>query len=221
VAFADSVPPAGSIATWTVNATLVDETIYYWRIRAFDGYEYGAWSNGAPFWVNSVNNAPTAFNLIAPADNAILSPNQVFRWGKSTDSDRFDSVKYNLYYSMDSTFATKDSIAGILDTQYTFTASIALGRYFWKVVAHDLFGGQTSSPVYHFTTGVAGDANSDGNVNVGDPVFLIKYIFQAGPAPLSGKTADPNNDCFINVGDIVYLINYIFKSGPAPVMGCA
>jgi hypothetical protein len=65
-----------------------------------------------------------------------------------------------------------------------------------------------------------GDANLDGDVNVGDVVFLINYIFKGGPAPPIPNWADANGDCEINVGDAVSLINYIFKSGEAPKPGC-
>lgn len=65
-----------------------------------------------------------------------------------------------------------------------------------------------------------GDANIDNRVNIGDPVFLIDYIFKSGPAPCIMNWGDTNADCTIDVGDAVYLINYIFKMGPAPLLGC-
>ena len=65
-----------------------------------------------------------------------------------------------------------------------------------------------------------GDANLDGQVNVGDAVFLISYIFSGGPPPEYANFADVNADCAVNVGDAVYLINYVFKGGPAPLSGC-
>lgn len=65
-----------------------------------------------------------------------------------------------------------------------------------------------------------GDANFSGDVNVGDAVTLINYIFNGGPAPTIPNWADVNADCAINVGDVVYLIAYIFRSGPEPVLGC-
>ena len=65
-----------------------------------------------------------------------------------------------------------------------------------------------------------GDANGDGQVNVGDAVYLIGYIFKQGPAPDPECLGDANGDAGINVGDVVYLIAYIFKSGPAPVEDC-
>lgn len=58
-----------------------------------------------------------------------------------------------------------------------------------------------------------GDSNGDGNINVGDAVHLIAYVFKGGPAPEPLTTGDANCDGAINVGDAVYLINFIFKGG--------
>ena len=65
-----------------------------------------------------------------------------------------------------------------------------------------------------------GDANNDTHVNVGDAVYMINYVFKAGPAPACKDQGDANHDCHLNVGDAVYLINYVFKAGPAPACGC-
>lgn len=63
---------------------------------------------------------------------------------------------------------------------------------------------------------VCGDANGDGQANVGDAVFVINYVFKGGPAPQPVQAGDANCDVGTDVGDAVYLINYVFKSGPAP-----
>jgi hypothetical protein len=63
-----------------------------------------------------------------------------------------------------------------------------------------------------------GDANNDGQVNVGDAVYLINFVFKGGPAPkpYAKCSGDANKDCQANVGDAVYVINFVFKGGPAP-----
>ncbi len=60
---------------------------------------------------------------------------------------------------------------------------------------------------------ICGDANTDGLVNVGDPVFLINYIFKGGLPPQALECTDVNADGQTNVGDVVYMINFIFKGG--------
>ncbi len=61
-----------------------------------------------------------------------------------------------------------------------------------------------------------GDANGDNQLNVGDAVFLINYIFKGGPAPNPVEAGDANCDGQVNVGDAVYLIAYVFSGGSEP-----
>jgi len=63
---------------------------------------------------------------------------------------------------------------------------------------------------------ICGDANGDGDVNVGDAVFIITYVFKGGSAPDPVEAGDANCDHDTNVGDAVYLIAFVFKGGPEP-----
>jgi hypothetical protein len=67
---------------------------------------------------------------------------------------------------------------------------------------------------------ICGDANSDWQVDVGDVVFIVSYVFKGGQAPSPACVADANGDGDINVGDAVHLVGYIFKGGAAPAPGC-
>lgn len=65
-----------------------------------------------------------------------------------------------------------------------------------------------------------GDANGDWQVNVGDAVSIVAYIFRGGPSPAEPRwRANGNGDGAINVGDAVYVVNYIFRGGPRPKIG--
>lgn len=66
---------------------------------------------------------------------------------------------------------------------------------------------------------VCGDANNDELTNVGDPVFLIQYIFKGGEYPAYPECSDVNSDGSVDVGDVVYLINWIFRDGADPNCG--
>jgi len=63
---------------------------------------------------------------------------------------------------------------------------------------------------------IAGDANADSVVDLGDVVYEINYLYRNGPPPVFWECGDPNADCIINLGDVVYLINYLFRNGEAP-----
>jgi len=63
---------------------------------------------------------------------------------------------------------------------------------------------------------VCGDANGDGIVEIGDVVYLIRYVYKGGPPPLHWGAGDVNNNGIIDLEDVVYLINYLFKNGPEP-----
>jgi hypothetical protein len=65
-----------------------------------------------------------------------------------------------------------------------------------------------------------GDANNDEQLNVGDAVFLINYVFKGGPGPDPVCEGDANGDDSVNIGDAMYMINYVFKGGPGPVDPC-
>jgi hypothetical protein len=63
------------------------------------------------------------------------------------------------------------------------------------------------------------DANGDNNVDPSDIFYLIKYLFDHGPAPSGGAgmlSGDANNDGVVDPADIFYLVNYLFLGGPAP-----
>jgi hypothetical protein len=61
-----------------------------------------------------------------------------------------------------------------------------------------------------------GDANYDGEIGVGDAVYLINYIFLSGDAPDPYLLGDVNCDGAIKLVDVIYIINYIFRDGLSP-----
>jgi hypothetical protein len=64
-----------------------------------------------------------------------------------------------------------------------------------------------------------GDVNEDWLVNSSDIVYLINYLFVAGPLPVpTFEAGDINCDGEITSADTAYLINYLFIGGPPP--GC-
>jgi hypothetical protein len=63
---------------------------------------------------------------------------------------------------------------------------------------------------------VCGDADFSMEVDIDDVVYLIAYIFSAGPAPVPLQAGDPNCSGEVDIDDVVYLVMYIFSGGNAP-----
>ncbi len=61
-----------------------------------------------------------------------------------------------------------------------------------------------------------GDANADFDYNIGDPVFLLAWLFRNGAQPPCLKAADENDDGALNLADVVYALWNIFLGGPNP-----
>ncbi len=61
-----------------------------------------------------------------------------------------------------------------------------------------------------------GDANGDGNVNIGDGIWIISELFLSGPASTCPISRDANDDGNTDAADAVYIFTYRFLDGPMP-----
>ncbi len=75
---------------------------------------------------------------------------------------------------------------------------------------------------------VRGDANSDGNVNISDPIFILNFLFgsedRPGPRPECMDAADADDQLNVNMNDPNFLLRFLFQGGPPPpppFPGCA
>jgi len=66
-------------------------------------------------------------------------------------------------------------------------------------------------------TGICGDADGNGLVNILDITYLISYLYKDGPSPEPLEITDADGNGLVNILDITYLISFLYKSGPAPV----
>jgi len=69
---------------------------------------------------------------------------------------------------------------------------------------------------YSYTAFKCGDANTTGNVNLADIVYLVSYLFKSGFPPIPMQSGDANADGKVDLADVVYLVSYLFKHGPQP-----
>ena len=76
VAFAEGVPATvGDLtATWTVDVTLTEDTVYSWRVLPVDehGLE-GNWTDLETFFADATNELPQGVSWVAPADGSTMA----------------------------------------------------------------------------------------------------------------------------------------------------
>ncbi len=109
--------------------------------------------------------------------------------------------------------------------EFTYSVQIPLiqGSFYWKGRHKDPVKGNASDWSYPYRfyilldpqAVIPGDSNGDSLLNMGDLVYLVKYLFAGGPFPTPLQTGDLNCDEKISTSDLIYLINYLFKSGPS------
>jgi len=95
------------------------------------------------------------------------------------------------------------------------------GAYLLAAIAVDVVGhiGEGISWIKRQCTStyLEGDANSSGEVDIDDIIYIVAYIFAGGPVPVPELLAgDANCSDSIDIDDIVYLVAYIFGGGPEP-----
>ena len=61
------------------------------------------------------------------------------------------------------------------------------------------------------------DCNSDGGVSIADPIFLLTYLFIAGPDSPCFAACDFGDDGALDISDAISSLSYQFVSGPAPL----
>ena len=60
-----------------------------------------------------------------------------------------------------------------------------------------------------------GDANGDGNVDIGDAITLFGYLFNGMSIP-SLDAADANDDGVVTIADPITILNYLHGQGSLP-----
>ncbi|MBI5266609.1 MAG: M6 family metalloprotease domain-containing protein [candidate division Zixibacteria bacterium] len=219
-----AVPATPSQTGWNVVPALPDNLRFWWRARAFDGYEYSGWSGARSFWVGG-SNAPTAPVLIDPPDSSglpLFDFKPTLRWTASTDPDMYDTIHYKLELSQSEGFTPAVQIEPIPTTQYTLTDSLAWGtHYWWRVRAIDRNGLFTLCPnPKNFWTWQLGDIDHSHGADIADLSTLIDHLFISFTPIAPLKVADVDGDCRVDISDLSALIDYLFISFTPLRVGC-
>jgi len=136
---------------------LLENSWYMWQVQAADAELTSPFSAVSGFWVNAVEEAPTAALLVSPATATRADQDTVFSWQAATDADPFSSVSYRLEIAQNGDFT-----APVIRVQQSGLSSAALSTlpgyddlqsgttYDWRVVAIDNSGLTTVSAVRSF-----------------------------------------------------------------------
>ena len=125
-------------SSYTLIEAIPDDKTYYWRAKAIDVDGGVTYSNESRIlYVNTSNASPVNFSLTSPKNETVLKK-PTFVWSASQDPDPPWTVKYTIYYSTYSDFASYQTITNLSTTTYTFISNLTENTtYYWKVAASD------------------------------------------------------------------------------------
>lgn len=163
--------------SYTIPYTLADQQTYYWQVEAVDGYDGTVVSSDGTFTSiaftveNYINDAPTVPSPSLPQNSAVNTGNMVrLLWNISTDRDG-DAVTYDVYADQNADPVTK--VASGLTVNYYDDHFDGANKYYWKVIAKDGKGGETTSAVFSFSTWSAAPSFSMEMVDVEGGTFTM------------------------------------------------
>lgn len=115
-----------TISNYSAN-NLLPNTQYYWRVRASDGTNWGAYSTEWSFTTNTLDN----FNLISPLNNSI---NQEYTSISFDWSNSVGATNYEIQIDTTQNFSTSPQTYSINNSAYS-TNLLPLKTYYWRVRA--------------------------------------------------------------------------------------
>jgi hypothetical protein len=166
---------AGAVTTaWTLDSDLADGTQYWWRCRASDGVNTGAWMAAESFLVSLVNTPPSPVRLASPPPGSILSDlTATLGWFPAVETNIGDSVAaYQLQIASEPLFtnlvvndsqvpssSTPDGSNWVMVLPLSSFAGasglVTNKTYFWRVRAEDTWNEYSSwsTGLYWFVYG--------------------------------------------------------------------
>jgi hypothetical protein len=204
---------------------LAENCRYFWRARAYDGFEYSAWTPLAQFLVNGAPEAPSTPSLDSPPlpDNKpVFTLLPTLSWLPSYDPDPADTVRYKLELSDRANFSFALVRDSLLATDLPLVDSLVFGtHYYWRVTARDKTSLTAMSSVKEFWTWRLGDLNHSHSTDLSDLSLLIAYLVQSPrPVILPKMVADLTGDCGVDLSDLSTMIAYMTTTGIVLRVGC-
>ena len=175
---------------------------------------------------NNTGNGITGFSLgwiFAQFDLGSYVGQEVkIRFAYRTDQSVLEEGMYIDNISPVQLFDSAVTVTSTADTEVILDGYPG-GDYYFRIEAEDPEGDLTlsSTMIFSYSTEppfTVGDVNVSGSITSADVIYLVNFVFRAGPTPLPVEAAGNINGLGeITSADIIYLVNYVYKGGPAPV----
>jgi PKD repeat protein len=161
------------------------------------------------------NGAPSALIYSFPENGSSGNNTRItLSWNAATDPDASDTVFYDLYIG--TTPAPTLAYSSLQSTGHTLSLS-ANTTYYWKIIAKDNHGGETSGPVWYFSTGseqITADFAASATRTAG-PVAIYFTDLTTAENPIVSWQWDFNNDGVIDSTNRAPYYYYVPAATPA------
>ncbi len=208
----DSVNLLRDTSLYYTRNLILENRLYAWDVAARD--RSGVTTYAAQvyyFFTNTLNEPPSGFNLITPANESIMkSESQIFRWNQSRDNDPGDSVYYRIQFSLQPSFNSYWDTT-VADTGLVVAPShfVTDTIYYWRVWAVDRQNAKRqSNQSYHFRFDTRNPDFSVWLTQSRDFPQYLKFFIQANEVLSSGpqmtldgklvgvQATDPNRNLY-------------------------
>lgn len=178
---------ASNVAVNTYDVQVTTGGKYYWQVKTVDANNVRSES---PLWEFEVNSNPNAPKTPVPDSAAVdVSCTTTLSWSATDPED--DPLTFDLFLDQANP-PVAVAATGLESAEYAITTALSANTlYFWKVVAHDPYGGGSESPVWKFTTGALPIATFTGNYNADEPAEAYSYTVSF--TMVSTTTINTNN----------------------------
>lgn len=187
-----------------------------WSSQKYEHFEWSSYWGNPNLGVGAVISSYPPETPATPTGLAEGPPGAESDFSSSTT----DPEGENIFYLFDWGDGTDSDWLGPYNSGETCTASkswVDAGAYDVRVKAKDIHDRESGwSEALSVARFVRGDCNDDGIIDIGDAIYVINYLYKAGPAPDPPQAGDANCDSGCELADVVFLINYLFKNGPPP-----
>ncbi|MDT8316471.1 MAG: hypothetical protein RQ824_00580 [bacterium] len=179
------ITEADTITSWATVAPLLDNTRYYWRVKASDGVSESGWSVVNELFVNLSNDAPTAPVVKAPSGGVAVNSNTPELTVYAANDLDADLLGYRYQLSRTESFSSVDIESGLEGLAWNVDAQLEENAtYYWRSRAIDEHG-------------LSGAWSAKGQ-------FMVNVVNEHPSAPVAGSyTYNSGDEVLLQIGSAV------------------